>query len=157
MHAIFWPAAFLLVGVGGQSEADLFRLFNDCRPTRLLVETLTEDALEIGLTRERLLDVAEGRLRSARLFTSDQIESDFSYVYINVNVVAQAYSVSFRYNKTVTDQHGQLGFAGTWFAGTDGTHGDSPEHIVSVVSDLVDRFTLAYLRVNEDACGGPGQ
>ena len=62
--------ALVAVAAPGQdSETTLnrFQLFNNCEPMRLVVEDLSDDAKEIGLTTERLVVAAESRLRGARL------------------------------------------------------------------------------------------
>ena len=136
---------------GTQQSVERFRLYNACRPMGLMVEELTDGAAEIGLTEEAL--------QAARLYTEVFTEdyhakADFAYLYVNVNVVGTAFSVSVEYHKRVSDRFGQEGIPGTWrssFTGTTRTAG----YIVSALSQHLDRFLAAYLRANEEACGSP--
>ena len=100
-------ASHLLVGNGLAQEVsayDRFRLFNECRPMRLIVETLDDDALAIDLTEDSIQAAVESRLRSARLYDSESTIG--AYLYINVNVLGSgstAYSLTLAYNKPLLD------------------------------------------------------
>ena len=146
-------AALCVVPALGQS-LERFMLFNACRPMRLVVEGLGDDAAKIGLTEESLQVAAESRLRGARLYTEDFVRADLAYLYVNINVVGRAYSITVHYNKRVSDALGEFGTAITWTSGSTGTSGTG-NFIVSGLSKHLDRFLAAYLRVNEDACGSP--
>ncbi|MDE0124300.1 MAG: hypothetical protein OXN97_06965 [Bryobacterales bacterium] len=74
---------------------------------------------------------------------------------MNVNVVAQAWSISVQFGKGVTDAFGEWSIATTWRVGSAGGHGGDAGYIVSSLSRHLDRFLAAYLRVNEEACGAP--
>ena len=52
------------------SFEDRFRLWNGCKPMRLVIEHLRAEAIDIGLTRKSLTTVVESRLRAARLYYS---------------------------------------------------------------------------------------
>jgi len=132
-----------------------FKLFNACRPMDLVVENLRDHAGDIGLTREALPAAAESRLRAARLYTDDSARADYAYLYVNVNVVGPAHNTSLEYNKSVTDEYGQSSTALTWRRFATGTHGGDAGHILSVLSQNLDLFLAAYLRVNEESCGSP--
>lgn len=148
-------AALCVVPAAGQSlRLERFRLFNACRPMILVVERLGDDAGKIGLAEENLQVAAESRLRAARLYTEDSERADFAYLYVNINVVGRAYSISVHFNKRVSDTLGEFGTAITWTSGSTGTSGNG-SFIVSNLSQHLDRFLAAYLRVNEDACGSP--
>ena len=139
--------------VNGQDTLERFQLFNNCRPMLLVVERLPDNAAEIGLTEERLQVTAESRLRSARLYTEDFLAAGFSRLYINVNILTSAFNVSVEYGKTVTDEFGLEYLATTWDRATVGTHGRrGSNYIVSTLSEHLDTFLAAYLRVNEAAC-----
>ena len=129
-----------------------FELFNACRPMRLLVEGLGDDAEAIGLTEAALQAAAERRLRAARLYTEDRERANLAKLYVNVLVVGKAFSLSVDYEKRVTDGFGKSGTATTWTSGSAGT-ASSGGFIVSGLSGHLDRFLAAYLRVNESACG----
>ena len=146
--------ALLAPAAPGQDAASLlerFELFNACRPMRLLVEGLDDDAAAIGLNKAALQAAAESRLRAARLYTEDPERADWAYLYVNVNVVNPAYSISASYRKKVTDAFGESGLATTWSSDSAG-QSSKAGFIVSSLSRHMDRFLTAYLRVNEEAC-----
>ena len=145
---IAFPAHVLAQEMPSTQRANHFRLFSACRPMDLVVESLNDDAKEMGLTKDRLRMAAESRLRSAQLYSEGQIE----YLYVNVNVVGLAFSISLVYKKGAFDEHGNVGMAATWNAGKTGTHGRNPGFIISGLSELMDKFLVEYLRVNEAAC-----
>lgn len=122
---------------------------------RLVLEGLPDQAGAIGLTEQTLRAAAESRLRAARLYTEDRERAGSSYLYVNVNMVGQAFNVFLSYRKLVTDVFGISGMASTWWVGTTGTHGEDAGYIVSYLSRHLDSFLATYLRVNEEACGAP--
>ncbi len=135
------------------SDNDRFKLWNACRPMDLLVEHLGQDAADIGLTRDDIQTAVRSRLRAARLYDADASILQ-PYLYVNVNVVGHAHSISFRYKKEVRDPRTDLSReAVTWQLGGLGTHysGDK-NYILNFVSRHTDRFIDEYLRVNADAC-----
>ena len=138
--------------VGDITEERLkrFELFCDCSPVGLSISNLSSDAKKLGLTREAVQANLESRLRSARLYTSDGLES---YVFVSVNVVGNAFSIELQFKKLVYDRFsGNTFFAVTWETGSTGTHGGRADYILSSISQAMDRFLLNFLRVNEDAC-----
>lgn len=138
------------VGDTIEKELDRFNLFGDCRPMRLIIETLDQDATKIGLTKEALQAAVESRLRSAQLYRSDGLTP---YLYVNVNVVGKAFSIGLEYNKKVYDHlSGLSNAATTWDMRSLGTHGENAGYILSSISQDMDQFLLKFLRVNEDAC-----
>ena len=132
------------------SSLDRFKLFNECRPMHLILESLPADAAEIDLAEASIQVAVESRLRSARLYDS---ELTGPYLYVNVNVVGRAFNTSLEYNKPVHDLASDVtGVASTWDIGFTGTHGGGSNYILSTISELMDRFLVEYLRVNEAAC-----
>ena len=145
---------FSASGAAGESireKRQRFRLYADCRPMALIVEDLPGGVLTIGLTKEAIRAAVESRLRSARLYGSIRTAP---YLYVNVNVVGRAFSISLEFTKEVRDiLSGDTGLAATWNVGSTGTHGGSANYIVSSVSRRMDEFLVEFLRVNEKACG----
>lgn len=148
-----------------------FELLNQCRPMDLSVEFPSEDAREIGLTMSRIRMAMESRLRSARLYKAREpakpimeMEADefeayarethlLGLLYINVHVVGQAFSVDLKYMKTLFDPVTlETQQVGTWETSSNGTHGGDAEFILSNMSGHMDKFLVAYLLVNEEAC-----
>ena len=131
------------------TDTDRFELWNDCRPMGLVVQDLSEDAAQIGLTKERIAIAVRSRLRAARLYEV----SATPFLYVNVNVFSPSFHVIIDYNKFVQDLvTGKTGPASTWMIYGIGTHGEDAGYILSGVAMNMDRFIDEYLRVNEDAC-----
>ena len=129
-----------------------FKLFADCRPMYLVVESLSPHASKIGLTKEAIRAAAESRLRSARLYRST-LSAPYHHLYINVNVDGRGLSISLRFKKIVHDPlSGNTGVATTWNTGGAGTHGGNANYILSLLSQYMDEFLVEFLRVNEKAC-----
>lgn len=133
---------------------DRFQLWNACQPMNLVIESLDDDDVKMGLTHEAITTAVRSRLRAARLYHS---ESRGTYLYVNVNVLsgetrARAFSVSVEFKKWLLDPQldGRGGFVTTW--DTTGVGWGGAAHILSVVSQYTDRFIDEYLRVNESAC-----
>ena len=136
---------------GSSPRLERFELFNACRPMALVVESLNDDAGKIGLSKDTLQAAAESRLRAARLYAEDFEKTYGSYLYVNVNVVGRAVSARVHYQKPVTDEFGVLSLTTTWYTGIVGMASDA-SYIVQVLSQLLDEFLAAFLRVNEEAC-----
>lgn len=136
------------------SARDYFRLWNDCRATGILVESLSDDAAAIGLTVDRIETMLRSRLRAARIY-DDSAED--TYLYVNINVGSNFFGIGLKFRKWVLDiatseGRGGQGFATTWDIGSAGTHGQNASFILQAVSEQVDKFIDEYLRVNEEAC-----
>ena len=133
-----------------EARRDRFQLWNNCKPLYLLVERLNDDAKSIGLSKSRIETIVRSRLRAARAYTDNK---SASYVYVNVNVVGQAFSVRIVLNKWVEDEaSGEGGVAATWNTGGTGTHGKDGGYVLSGIGEHTDKFIDEYLRVNEKAC-----
>ena len=132
-----------------QTDTDRFELWNGCGTVRLAVRNLSDDAGEIGLTRDAVTTAARSRLRGARIYDG---EAD-PYLSVSVHVAGSAFSMDIRFNKPVTDDSGRRGFAATWSIESTGTHGvGGADRILSWIAQDTDRFIDEYLRVNADAC-----
>ena len=136
-----------------ESEAqdiDKFKLFTYCETMELVIENLGEGAAKIGLTRDRITNAVESRLRSARLYSKENRDQ---YLYINVHVVGNAFSIGVQFKKKVFDKRsGRSGYATTWEREGAGTHGQDPTYIVSIIPEYIDSFIVEYLRANEQSC-----
>ena len=142
-------------GIGEQEQGngiERFELFNACRPMRLIIEELDSDANSIGLTEAMLQAAVESRLRAARLYTENRGPSDGARLYVNIKVVGPAFGFSLDYGKRVSDRFGLSSLATTWDISVTGTHGRDAGYIVNSLSQKIDMFLAAYLRVNESAC-----
>ena len=132
---------------------DRFQLWNACQPMDLVIESLDDDDVKMGLTHEAITTAVRSRLRAARLYRSESR----TYLYVNVNVLSgetrvRAFSVSVEFKKWLLDPQldGQGGLVSTW--DTTAVGWGDVAYILSAVSQYADRFIDEYLRVNEPAC-----
>ena len=135
------------------SEEDIakFQLYTACQPMTLVVEELNDDAEDIELTEQAVVNAVESRLRAARLYNPSGIE----YLYVNINVVSPAYSIILEFKKPVLDRYSRrFLLASTWRAGSTGTSRNA-SYIIGSLSRHLDRFLVEFLRVNESACNDP--
>ena len=78
-----------------------------------------------------------------------------SVLYIQISVLGAAFSISVEHKKLVFDRvSGETTFATTWSSGSIGTHERGAGFILQSLARHLDRFLAAYLRVNEEDCGG---
>ena len=131
------------------SDDDRFQLWNGCLPMELVVESLHQDAADIGLTKEEITIAVRSRLRAAQLYEAYAL---LTFLYVRVDVARHIYAVDFSLVKWARDTFENEGSAKTWTVGSFGTHGKNPSFILSIVSQHTDRFIDEYLRVNAGAC-----
>ena len=156
----------LLLATGimtGSATAEDEKLFANCAPIDLLVEDLDpEDTQPTGLTQEAIVNAAEARLRSARLFVplkkqaeNPQTQGRVQSLYINVNIARIGFSVTVQLDRYMRDLgYGVPGFANIWRTGGTGSHGGDGNYILGGLSRYLDEFLATYLRVNEGHCSG---
>ena len=153
--------AFPLTAQAGNEEAvDYFKLWNDCEPILLGIETLPKDAAGIGLDKDIVLDAARKHLDEANLFkgevTLESSEASFppsSMLYVAVHVVGKAFGVDVDFKKWMPDlKSHEIRLATSWQISSMGTHSGIAENILSTVSTHTELFVGEYFRLNEDAC-----
>ena len=104
--------------------------------------------------------VAKTRLREVGLYSGDLAKTSGASLYVYINAagtgsgdpIITAYNISVSYRKLVFDKYGNPGLAATRVTGSTGTPGEDAGYMVSSLSQLLDEFLAAYLRVNEAAC-----
>ncbi len=132
-----------------------FKLWNECGSVYLVVESLNNDAAEIGLTKERIETAVRSRLRAARIYGGGVFDAVYwdPLIYVNVAVANSAFSVRLDFVKWVTDfVSDEPGSAHTWQTGSIGMHSQDASYILQSVSQHTDKFIDEYLRVNAEAC-----
>ena len=133
------------------TDQQRFALFTDCLPVSIRA-ILEIDNSDTNLTEERISDLAEGRLRGARIFDSDA--SEWSFVVVAVNILGNVFSTEVSFLKPLKDPFDKFGLGQTWTSGSFGQHQGDSEFVLSYLSKGIDQFILEYLRVNEEACEG---
>ena len=151
--AVLGALAPLVFAQGQPSRHERFQLFNDCRPTKVVVGAMSRDARAVGVTEERLKADAESRLREAQLHDADATSST---LYVNVGVFDSSFHTAVRFNKRLYDVWAEEAYlAATWHKVFVGTHAGDGDFIVSGITESIDVFIREYLRVNESACESP--
>lgn len=75
---------------------------------------------------------------------------------MRINVYDFAFNITLEFHKPVFDYRSKIPFAAeTWDAGFIGNHGGVASYILAVLSELLDKFLVEFLRVNESACNDP--
>lgn len=139
-----------------------FALYNGCLPMRVVVERLSTDGKEIGLSKEAIQNAVESRLRAAHLYqTLDEtfkllklpIADKFNtLLYVRVSVIGPAFSIELEYKKVFTDElSGVKGYASTWEKISIGIAQDAG-FIMNALAGKMDEFLVEFLRVNEPDC-----
>ena len=132
---------------------DRIALWNECKPTHLLVEELPDDAKEIRLTVEAIEVTVRSRLRAARLYTAGLPTFLDPYLYVSISANTDTFYSTFEYNKPLRDDAtGFLIHAETWDLSGLGRHGGDAAYVLSILAQNTDEFIDEYLRVNEEAC-----
>lgn len=132
-------------------KMECFKLYTACQAVNLVVEELSEDATEIGLTKAMIVNAGEARLRGARIYRSGK--SGTEYLYIRVSIVGGGINIEVSLKKRVFDFKSlDTGQAETWASSSTGTHGRNVGLVLSSLQQHLDEFIANYLRVNEPAC-----
>lgn len=138
---------FICNGISSQRDVKSYPL-KGINAIFVLIEKLPEDAIEIGLTEDRLRTITELRLRKEGI----KIEEDgnIPYLYINVNIVEVAFNVILSINEwtTLSRNPSIECYAVTWQSFYTGTHTNKPEYIVSSISNLLDEFLNDWYKAN---------
>ena len=126
---------------------------------RVVVEPVSTDARDIGLTDDRIKNDVELRLRLAGLPVVDKDPQRWiPYLYVNVPILTMndpdeaVYFINSNFVQAVylDNESYTRTTASTWFNGALGTspQDDAREDIRSVIRDKVDEFINDYLSVN---------
>ena len=126
-------------------------LYANCGNMSVVVERLSANAGKVGLRESAIQNALEARIRSAKLYASN--DGGPQYIYANVMVVGNAFNVQLELNRWIMDAgFGLSGTVAVWSKAITGMHGQDPQYILGALSQLVDAFIVEYLRANESAC-----
>lgn len=145
-----------------------FALWNSCGSLRAQVDIIGE-SLGFSLDESDVAAVVEARLRASRLFNSAPFGSSVSVSMILLPAragdreIGTIYAFSVGLEKAFRSEQTPfpvVGFADPWrttYAGILSRSTATRRAVLDAVADGVDEVLLDYLRVNEPACGGPGE
>ena len=130
------------------------RLLAECTPMGLLVKIQDKEPDDLGLTKEAVVQMAESRLRAARLFTKTPFnEESYQELVVIVTGVRIAFNVRLYLTRDIDDTgFGSRGTVSIWELSSSGVHGGNGRFVFMAVSELVDEFVASYLRANEKWC-----
>ena len=149
--AVIAPLAAAEIDMSTDARLDRFQLGNVCQPINLLVESIESKDEAMGLTRQAIITAVRSRLRAARLYAGGKGPYQY-YLYVNVNTLDPAFTITVQFNKLFTDPiSGEETTAITWDKRTLGQAPDAA-YILSALAQLTDLFIDEYLRVNAPAC-----
>jgi len=119
----------------------------------ILIETLPNKVLEIGLTQDKLKHTTELKLSEGGIKIQDVTYFlSVPAVYVNINVVGNACNISLEIREWVDLERGPStevrSLATTWSISMLSIHGNDPEHVLSRLSKLLERFILEYKEAN---------
>jgi hypothetical protein len=154
------PETFVALFVGSESavEPDLKVAKSEYKELPLTIEGIRSNSA--NLTKEAVQNRAELRMRSAGLKPLDGLVGGLlnkRYLYININLVGDAFSIRVEFNREVLwvseikDGRVQFrnGIAATWDTATLGTHGRASGFILDALDRLLDEFLNEYLKQNQ--------
>ena len=142
-------AALSVSTVGAQEveSDDLFQLFNECNAIGLEVGRVSDDLLDLGISRMGVRALAESRLRVARLYAATTRTA--------LHLAVSKHAIQVEYRKPVRDLvTGEARTLSTYRRSAD-VQGDTAPSVMLGLSNLLDLFLVEYLSVNESACGPP--
>lgn len=143
------PPSIRMVSSG---EPDVFK---GLKGVQVLVEELPDDAMKIGLTRERLQSATELSLRrnGVPVLTLEEAAKTpgAPWIYVNVNLTTTSFStmVLIREDVRLVRAPNTVVLGATiWTKSSAGTHTGDADFIVKSVERKVDDFCLDYLKAN---------
>jgi len=144
--------ALISAPAGAQTWSDSGLETANYKYVAVAVENLGTHAGRIGLTKDRIQTRMELRLRSAGLTPGNDYSKNGAYLYVNINVAGDAYSIAVNYQRLVGFITGNRRYrhtAITWHSGYAGTHADNVAFIINSLDGLLDEFLNEYLKVNQ--------
>lgn len=133
-----------------QAHIDLFRLWNDCKPTTLDVFKLPDN---IDLTVKDIEVAVRSRLRIAGLHTDSIQDAADSFLRVSITIYGNVGIIEANYFRPVRElASGAIWPVSTWSIHRPFATGVSAYVILSALSQQADEFIDEYLRVNEEAC-----
>ncbi len=128
------------------------KLYNQCRPVKVQVEELDDNARKIGLTEKRLRETTAVLLRADRLYTDSESELGDRLLYIRILCTEDLCVLKIEFSQYVSDpESGADAIVPTWEYRQRESF-LSGDFIMAHLVHGVEKFLEEYRRVNEDAC-----
>lgn len=130
------------------TKADRFKLWNDCRKIRVVVERLHEQASRKGLDRQELRSALRKYLHGKNLYDATAT----TFLYVRIGMTKSAFNLDIDYFKPVRDTiTGIKRNAKTWSSGNFGSY-RTTKIIWTALIEQLREFVYQYRRVNKIAC-----
>ena len=135
-------------------------LWNNCLPLDLSVAGLSEHAVAIGLTKEKVANSVRRRLRAFHIEDEDDTSFNIGgYLHVRLivsrisfAVIVEYMDILYKYLGSDLDEYVPLQ-GSTHQTVSVGSHFGKAEPIMQRVSEQTDHLIEEYLRVNGEACG----
>ena len=145
-------AAFSPGPAHAQSQHSYPRLvIDDFRRIDLKLDSLTDEANQLGVSSYGLRTLAQMRLRMSGVDISER--KDGAAIYMNVDVTGPAYHVRvsmLRPTSYLVHGESRNTLAETWYDETMGVHGGDRKKIDAGVLKVLEAFLDEYLRINTE-------
>ncbi len=140
--------------VGAQTLSDNGLETANYKYVAVMVEGLSADARSTGLTEDGIRTRVERRLRSAGLTAGDDVNRNFTYLYVNLNAVGVGFGINLQYRREVVFETGGQPFSVnpgvTWWGNAGGSEGVQRGIIMDGLDGLLDQFLNDdYLKANQ--------
>jgi hypothetical protein len=117
------------------------------RTLAVQVEKLSEDAIKIGLTEEKIRTTAERSLEREGIAMANAVT--YPCLYIKINVMGSAYSTRVEMREEATLTRIPLAFrVTTWYAESTGTHGGDSNNIIAALQERLNGLVNDYYKAN---------
>ena len=144
--------ALISAPAGAQTWSDSGLETANYKYVAVVIEGLDADERRLGLTKDRIRNRVELRLRSAGLTPGTDSRENRTALYVNVNATKTAYIISVEYQRPVdftTGNQQYRSLAGTWQSSSVGTHVRSGAVIMNTLDQHLDKFLNEYLKANQ--------
>lgn len=117
--------------------------------TRVVIEGLTKDAIEIGLSEDIIRSSVELQLRKNGIKPTQT--QTVSFLYVRVSIIGNSFGIDCWYNRSIFYYVGNQCYykcAPVWETGSHGTHTGRLEYILEWIRQGVDEFSNEFLKAN---------
>ena len=132
---------------------------NEYRDLFCVIEGLSRDAKEIGLSKDLIRSKLDRELRAAGIRSWETLPeapmtAQDRLLYVNLNVVGDGWSLSVEFKRESYWKlpENQVGsdWVTVWNRGAAGTHSDRTSFVLDAVEVALERFLNEYLKANQE-------
>ena len=142
--------AFIADFFSEESQTELFRLYNHCKPMSLTFHNDKAGEYYMTFYADRVRTIVESRLRAARLYDSVATDTTFEVAYHHKSS-GQSELLLF-YAKPMRDLASGIIRIIPSYTLSSSFNGGFSDQMLQLLSEAMDQFINDYLRVNETWC-----